>query len=779
MTAAEKVAGHILVVDDNATSRKLLQVTLEAEGYAVVEAVDGLEALTVLEREKVDAIISDILMPRMDGFRLCREVRNSEKHNALPFIIYSCTYTSAGDEKLALDLGVDKYVRKPAPSGAILNVLKEVGVEMRPRAARPARMPDVAEVMKEYSEVLVQKLEEKNEELRRVVEKDHCLARLGERALCGQDLGALATEAVEVVAAELAVDYCGYWETLPEGGGILLRAGTGWQEGRVGVVRVSGHPGDSQAAFTLQSDQPVIVEELRAESRFHPADLLFDHGVVSGLSVSVHTSHAQWGVLSVHMRSPRAWRADEISFLKSVANVLAAAISRVRAEEALRELNLQLEETVRQRTGELNRLVQVLREEVEGHKRARGELKQAHDDLAARAGQLRALASELTLAEQRERRRLAHILHDRLQQLLVGSKFRVAILGRAGDQLVQEGAREIEVLLDQCIAESRSLTAELSPPILHEGGLGPALEWLARWMADKHGMFVDLALESDAAPAAEDVNVLLFEAVRELLFNAVKHSGAKSAAVSLRRLEGGLVQIVVSDAGRGFDPKAVKPAGVSGGGFGLFSIRERLDLIGGQMGIDSAPGRGSRFALTAPLGRPVSAGREVAAAQTVVPRELPAVTSAPKPGERIRVLLVDDHVVMREGLARLLGGEPDIEVVGEAADGQEGVELSGQLLPDVILMDTSMPRLSGVEATRAIRNQWPEIRVIGLSMFEEAERAQAMRDAGAVAYLSKSGPSPELLAAIRTAAGGAGGEARPVRPVRKGKPARKGTRRRG
>ena len=113
-------------------------------------------------------------------------------------------------------------------------------------------------------------------------------------------------------------------------------------------------------------------------------------------------------------------------------------------------------------------------------------------------------------------------------------------------------------------------------------------------------------------------------------------------------------------------------------------------------------------------------------------------------------MLVDDHAVVRQGIANLLADEPDIEVIGEAADGQEAVELAARLLPDVILMDMSMPKLNGVEATRIIHNDWPEIRIIGLSMFEEADRAQAMRDAGAVDYMTKSGPAEALINVIRT-----------------------------
>jgi DNA-binding NarL/FixJ family response regulator len=116
---------------------------------------------------------------------------------------------------------------------------------------------------------------------------------------------------------------------------------------------------------------------------------------------------------------------------------------------------------------------------------------------------------------------------------------------------------------------------------------------------------------------------------------------------------------------------------------------------------------------------------------------------------KIRVLLADDHAVMREGLARLLGEHRDIEIVGQATHGLEAVQLTSKLQPDVILMDVSMPHMNGIEATRAIHQEFAQIRIIGLSMFEEPEQAQAMREAGAMVYLTKSGPSAELLKAIR------------------------------
>ena len=114
---------NILIADDNATNLKLLRAMLEAEGHCVFTANDGLEALKLLDHEKIEAVISDILMPRMDGYRLCLEVRKSEKFNELPFIFYTATYTSPSDSKAAMDLGADDFLKKPAPAAEITQAL--------------------------------------------------------------------------------------------------------------------------------------------------------------------------------------------------------------------------------------------------------------------------------------------------------------------------------------------------------------------------------------------------------------------------------------------------------------------------------------------------------------------------------------------------------------------------------------------------------------------------------------------------------------------------------
>ena len=203
-------------------------------------------------------------------------------------------------------------------------------------------------------------------------------------------------------------------------------------------------------------------------------------------------------------------------------------------------------------------------------------------------GQLRALAAELSLTEERERRAIAADLHDHIGQTLATARIKLDALGGL------RGVEEIRTLVDEAIRYTRSLTFELSSPVLYELGLAPALESLAERMREKHGLAVAVEDDGAAKPMDDDVKVVLFKAVRELLMNVVKHSRAGRAEVVLRRVDRA-VEIVVEDDGVGF------AAPVERGGFGLFSIREGLRHCGGELAIRSETGAGTKVLLKAPL----------------------------------------------------------------------------------------------------------------------------------------------------------------------------------
>lgn len=213
---------------------------------------------------------------------------------------------------------------------------------------------------------------------------------------------------------------------------------------------------------------------------------------------------------------------------------------------------------------------------------------------------LRDLAAELTLAEERQRRELAADLHDHLGQAL--AMLRLKLMRLKGDAVfcgLDTDLDAMQTLLGQAIRYTRTLTFEISPPVLHELGLAPALEWLAEHLDGKQGLAVKLHAEVPVDPLPETMRVLLFKSVRELLTNVVKHANARTAEVRTA-LESGALVISVGDDGVGFEPEThLHPQGVAGT-FGLFSILERVRALGGRLEIDSAPGTGARVRLVVP-----------------------------------------------------------------------------------------------------------------------------------------------------------------------------------
>jgi PAS domain S-box-containing protein len=386
---------------------------------------------------------------------------------------------------------------------------------------------------------------------------------------------------------------------------------------------------------------------------------------------------------------------------------------RKQAEENLRSLNKELEQKVAERT------------------------RVAKD----RAKKLQKLVGELTFVEQKERQRLARILHDHLQQLLVGARMNSEILCRSVTEKHEKIAKKVLDLINQSIKTSRSLTTELYPQVLQQG-LSAALKWTVRWMNENHGLTIDLQTDPHIDPKQEEVTAFLYQSTRELLLNVVKHSGVKSAHLAvIRDEEQKQLRVTVSDQGAGFDPRvALKDEGI---GFGLFSIQERLQLMGGSIEIESSPGNGAALSLIVPL----ETKEEI---KDDVIRKIRAEMKKNKTEEdKIRILVVDDHTVVRQGLFALLGLHSGIEMVGEAGDGREAVEKARELHPDVILMDINMPKMDGIQATRIISSELPGVRIVGLSMHDKQDQADQMIQAGASAYCTKDGSTDEILSAIR------------------------------
>ena len=206
----------------------------------------------------------------------------------------------------------------------------------------------------------------------------------------------------------------------------------------------------------------------------------------------------------------------------------------------------------------------------------------------AQASRIRSLSRALLMAEQEERRRLAHVLHDDLQQVLYAAQIQAG-LGRTD---------RVEALLGEAAQMTRSLSHELAPPILKGHGLGELFEWLVERKRDLYGLEVEYDA-GDVEVHDEEVRVLIYRFLRELLFNVSKHSGTSQARVRAEPCDGG-VRVVVEDEGSGFDATTVGEPG--SGGLGLASVQERLETVGGSLEVVSAAGGGTRVTIEIPSG---------------------------------------------------------------------------------------------------------------------------------------------------------------------------------
>ncbi|HBH60799.1 MAG TPA: hypothetical protein DDX85_03460 [Nitrospiraceae bacterium] len=262
---------------------------------------------------------------------------------------------------------------------------------------------------------------------------------------------------------------------------------------------------------------------------------------------------------------------------------------RKQVEEHLLKHQEQLEELVKERARELLEANKNLKVEVNVRKRAEKKLLDYQK-------QLQLLTSQLSLIEEHEKRRIATELHDCIGQTLALSKIKLGLLNKSAPSgELRKSIKEILSLIEQTIKETRTLTFELSPPILYELGLGQAIKWLIDQFRDKHGLSIELIDDGQEKPFDNNTRFFLFQAIRELLLNVVKHAQATKTNIILTG-EGGNLRIIIEDNGIGFS----KPL-VNCDGYGLFNIRERMNHINGQFEVKSTSGRGARITLVAPF----------------------------------------------------------------------------------------------------------------------------------------------------------------------------------
>jgi signal transduction histidine kinase len=363
------------------------------------------------------------------------------------------------------------------------------------------------------------------------VRQHNAVAELSQRALEGRDVVALLDDAVSLVLRILGVEFCKILELLAEGNGLLLRAGAGWKEGCVGQTTLPTGK-ESHGGFTLLSSSPVIVEDFQTETRFRPPSLFIEHRIRSGISVIIHGRGRPYGVLGAHTAQRRMFTADDVHFLQSVANVLAAAIER------------------------------------------------------------RGLEEELLNISSREQRHIGQDLHDGLCQQLIGIEFRNSVLVEQlkDDRPAQAEAAQIGESIRDVTRQARSLARGLSPVQIETNGLMAALDSLT---ANASKLFcLACSFECPRPVLVENPTVAthLYRIAQEAIGNAIKHAQPKSIVLSLKQSDGE-VTLTIRDNGQGFARQSVTIEGM-----GLRIMQYRADMIGAMLRVDSTIGKGTTVA---------------------------------------------------------------------------------------------------------------------------------------------------------------------------------------
>jgi len=344
--------------------------------------------------------------------------------------------------------------------------------------------------------------------------------------------------------------------------------------------------------YTTTLGEEVVITDTYVNNQVEKADELFEKCKISNYEIYLVKKDGRLVPVDVTcsiLQDSNGRRRGSISICRDITE-------RKQIEKTLQNTHRELEKRVEERTANLKLANKQLKQEI-------SERRRVEKKLITYQQQLRTLASEVSLAEERERRRIATNIHDRVGQALSIAKMKLGVLKKnIPSQDLVESLNEIHGLIAHTIKDTRMLIFELMPPVLYELGFEAALKDLAGQFSEQYDIKVRLHDDMQPKPLDYQTRVLLFQATRELLTNVVKHAKTLQAGIYISR-EGENLRIDVEDNGIGFDTSETDTPTGTTGGFGLFSIRERVNYLGGRLQVSSAPGRGTSVSLVFPLTR--------------------------------------------------------------------------------------------------------------------------------------------------------------------------------
>lgn len=380
------------------------------------------------------------------------------------------------------------------------------------------------------------------------------------------------------------------------------------------------------------------------------------------------------------------------------------------------------------------------------------EVVDANEALRVTETSLRQLSARLLQLQDEERRRIARDLHDVTGQKIAVLSMSLDRLARLTEQRkpeAKETIKESRDLVSQIGEEIRTLSYLLHPPLLDECGLASAVHWYAEGFQKRSAIKLEVEVDADLPRLPSEAETTLFRVVQESLTNVHRYSGSPAAKIRISK-NSGEVQLEIIDYGHGIKSGTAqaKLDGQAPLGVGIPGMRERLHQLGGELNVDFGTS-GTRVVATLPIKKSVESDVEGAEDQTSLSFAMRSAEDA-----RRRILIADDHELMRRGLRGLLESHDEWAVCGEAVEGSEAVRKSTELKPDLVIMDVNLPGLSGIEAAQQIRIEREAAKILFFTVHDSDEIIREIIEVGALGYVAKSRASQDLIEAVRRVLGG-------------------------
>jgi two-component system NarL family sensor kinase len=379
------------------------------------------------------------------------------------------------------------------------------------------------------------------------------------------------------------------------------------------------------------------------------------------------------------------------------------------------------------------------------------ELIETNEALRVSELSLRQLSARLLKLQDEERRRIARDLHDTTGQ-------KIAVLSMSLDRLaklvdtkivdVKDAMAESRDVVGKIGEEIRTLSYLLHPPLLDECGLASAVLWYAEGFKKRSGIHLSVSIDEELVRLTTDAETALFRVLQESLTNVHRYSGSPSAEIRIFQSPS-KVHLEIVDHGKGVKGGTERStfAGAPTLGVGIPGMRERIRQLGGQLEVEFS-NEGTRVYATLP--REASA-EESAEQSSELFRDKKNFQANPRrlPDVRKRILIADDHEVMRRGVRNLVESQEEWSVCGEAIEGNEAISKTKELRPDLLILDVSMPGVSGIEAALQILKDEPHTKILFFTMHDSPQMMREISNVGAWGYVAKARAGNDLVDAVR------------------------------